>query len=151
MAEQDIDTGIGKLQRGAVTAAQLDVQAQARGLGLAQFEAVRIGVGALQLRWGEHLVEAPERPALAAADVQQHRGRRRRLVEQATQVVDRYPQHMVLPGVAAQEPEAEAGFFDVTVAVVRLLAHAPSRAQTSDSMRRRRLGSLTNGLRSSQA
>ncbi|MNY25528.1 hypothetical protein D3C86_1593180 [compost metagenome] len=54
----------------------------------------------------------------------------------------------MLPGVAAQEPEPETGLFDVSVAQV---AHVASLAQSSDSIRSRRLGSVTKGLRSSQA
>ena len=93
--------------------------------------------------------------ALAATGIQQHRRHRQRLAEQAAQVIDRHAQHVMLPGMAAQEPETELGFFDVVLTQVVFFdaraAHTASLAQISDNIRKRRFGSLTNGLRSSQA
>ncbi|MNG27062.1 hypothetical protein D3C84_1121340 [compost metagenome] len=54
----------------------------------------------------------------------------------------------MLPDLAAQEPQAETGFFDVVVAQV---VHDASLAQNSDITFNRRLASLTNGLLGSQA
>ncbi len=118
VAEQDIDTLIGHLEGCAIAADQLDINALARRFGTAQVEAVGVGVKADQALGGEHLLQITERLALAATGIQQHGCFRQRGAEQAAQVVDCHAQHMMLPGVAAQEPEAEFGFFDVVFAQV---------------------------------
>ena len=148
MAKQDVDAGIGHVQLCAIAADQLNVDTLAAGFFAAQRQAQRVGVQPDQTLRGEGILQVLKRLALATACVKDHRCSRQLIAEQAAQVIDGYTQHMVLPSVAAQEPKPETGFFDVSIAQ---RFHAGSVAQMSDSMRKRRLGSLTNGLRSSQA
>ncbi len=115
VAEQDVDAGIRHIEGGAVAADQLDGQALARGFFTAPFQAMGVGVQTDQARGREHLLQQLEGFPLAATGVEQYRRDGQRLAEQAAQVVDGHAQHMMLPGVAAQEPEAEPGFFDVVL------------------------------------
>ena len=91
----------------------MHIQAQALRLGTRAVEAVRVGVQTDYPCRRKRLGEQAEGLALAAAGIQQHRCFWQWAGEQAAQVIDRHAQHMVLPDVALQEPEAEAGFLDV--------------------------------------
>src|SRR5690606_5812362 len=113
VAEQDVDGRVGQPDAGAVAGDQLYLQTQSPGFGPRTVDAVRVGIEADQHARREGLLQQAERAALAAAGVEQYRCLRQRRVDQALEVVDCHAQYMVLPDVALQEPEAEAGFLDV--------------------------------------
>src|SRR5690606_25745600 len=113
VAEQDVDGRVGQPDAGAVAGDQLYLQTQSPGFGPRTVDAVRVGIEADQPARREGLLQQAERATLAAAGVEQHRRLRQRRVDQALEVVDCHAQYMVLPDVALQEPEAEAGFLDV--------------------------------------
>src|SRR5450830_1646824 len=148
VTEQQIDAGVRYVERRAVAADQLHRHALTRRLFAAEVQAVRVGINTDQALGSKGLTQILERLALAATGIQQHRVAWQRVAEQPAQVIDRHPQHMVLPGVAAQEPETESGLFDVVAAQV---THVASLAQICEITFNRRFASLTNGLRSSQA
>jgi hypothetical protein len=73
----------------------------------------------------ERLAQQPERLALAAARIEEHRRGRQRRGEEPLQVGDRHPEHVMLPGVRAQEPDAEAGFGNIGGSVRAVGRHGP--------------------------
>ena len=122
----------------------------ASGFLTAEFEAVRVGINAENPAGCEDAVQVLKRLALTAPGIQQHRLGRQRILKQCAQIVERHPHIVVLPSVAAQEQKAQPGFLDIALAEKRF-AHGTVLAQICDSIRKRRLGSATNGLRSSHA
>jgi hypothetical protein len=74
---------------------------------------VRVGIQADQAVRLESFPHQTKRFALATTHIQQHAALWRGFAGQSLEIVDRHTQHMVLPGVAAQKVETDAGFLDV--------------------------------------
>src|ERR1700754_1244835 len=74
---------------------------------------MRIGIQPDDAVGREGVAQQAERSSLAAADIEQRASARQRVADEALEVVDRHPKHMVLPGMRAQEDETDPGFLDV--------------------------------------
>jgi len=113
MAEHDVDARIGERNARAVRVMQLDRRSATMRFLRCMRERVGVAIDPDDFPGRERFAQQTERLALTAAGIEDHRRGRRRRRDQLLQIVDGDPEHMVLPGMRAKKPDAEAGFGNI--------------------------------------
>jgi len=113
MAEHDVDGRIGKFDAGAIPSHEFHCEVFMHGFPACRGQAARVGVEAEHSFRSESVPKQAEGFPLAATRIEQGAALDNRFADQPLEIIDRHPQHVMLPGMGGQEAKADATFFDV--------------------------------------